>query len=368
MCDRHVYECLDRSLRSVLGNNEAFGGIPCIFNGDWQQLLPVVVRGADWQVIDRCLKSSPTLWHHFKTMTLTINMRIRNRIAAGASERETEKAQMWQEYLTMVGQGTIANHPERGDDIIKIADECISEAQSMEGFIEEIYPSLASHLGDMDYFSHRCIVSTKNALVDEINNAARPIDKMQSLLSADRVGDEDDEEKFPEEVLNNFTPSGMPPHKLYMEEGTPLLLLRNLDPAHGACNGTCMIVRKMHSRLLGCEIMTGKNTGNHILIPRMNLSSKKGAYAFQLHRRQFPVRVAYAMTINKSQGQSIAKVGIWLPLKVWTHGQLYVALSRAGAAGDVKLYIRECGDKRHCMRTREGTFTKNVVFDEIIKP
>lgn len=49
---------------------------------------------------------------------------------------------------------------------------------------------------------------------------------------------------------------------------------------------------------------------------------------FILTRKQFPIRLCFAMTINKAQGQSLNVVGVDLRILVFTHGQLYVALSR----------------------------------------
>ncbi|TMX04709.1 hypothetical protein EJD97_005663 [Solanum chilense] len=49
---------------------------------------------------------------------------------------------------------------------------------------------------------------------------------------------------------------------------------------------------------------------------------------FKLNRRQLPVAPCFALTINKSQGQSLNHVGLYLPKQVFTHGQLCVALSR----------------------------------------
>ena len=362
--DRYVFECVDRSLQEALENDSPFGGIPCVFSGDWQQILPVVARGARFQIVSRCFKRS-YLWVEFETMTLTLNMRILNR-SADESAATTAKAKKFHDFLTEIGQGTHKKHPKRGQDIVEIPAELVSEAKSMNNFIDEIYDGLNDHMGDADYFAKRGIVCTRNSLIDEINEKVRGHMKLRAILSADTVGDEDDESKFPDEVLNAYTPSGLPPHALYIEPGTPLMSLRNIDPAKGVCNGTRLIAMSIHRRVILCTIMTGAHKGEKVIVPRMNLSSKKGTYAFQLHRRQFPVRPAYAMTINKSQGQSFGKIGICLPKKVWTHGQLYVALSRAGSSDDVHLYIQCAGDAGHCMRTPAGTFTRNVVYNEVL--
>ncbi|KAI3938443.1 hypothetical protein MKW98_015342 [Papaver atlanticum] len=74
-------------------------------------------------------------------------------------------------------------------------------------------------------------------------------------------------------------------------------------------------------------------------------------------RRQFPVRVAYAMTINKSQGQSVKYVGIDLKTPVFSHGQLYVALSRCTAANRITVLLDE---------KNEDLETTNIVFPEVL--
>jgi hypothetical protein len=75
---------------------------------------------------------------------------------------------------------------------------------------------------------------------------------------------------------------------------------------------------------------------------------------FTLMRRQFPIRVCYAMTINKSQGQSIQRLGIYLPDDAFTHGQLYVALSRS--------------KQRDCMKVVSGRgpgIVRNIVYRDV---
>jgi len=141
--------------------------------------------------------------------------------------------------------------------------------------------------------------------------------------------------------------------------------MRNIDASVGACNGTRLIVTEMHSHVIEAEIMTGKHIGTTVFIQRMPMEPSNDKMGFSMWRLQFPVRLAFVMTINKSQGQGFQKVGIYLPKSVFTHGQLYVALSRSGASKDKSLFIENTASREHCMRTSEGTFTKNVVFREV---
>ena len=85
-----------------------------------------------------------------------------------------------------------------------------------------------------------------------------------------------------------------------------------------------------------------------------------------MRRRQFPVKVAFAMTINKAQGQSFQKVGIYLSKPVFGHGQLYVAMSRAGIAANTKLFVGNVPNMQEKFPDCQGTLTKNVVYHEVL--
>jgi ATP-dependent exoDNAse (exonuclease V) alpha subunit len=60
-------------------------------------------------------------------------------------------------------------------------------------------------------------------------------------------------------------------------------------------------------------------------------------FPFKFKRKQFPIRLSFAMTINKAQGKTIPIVGVYLPEPVFSHGQLYVVLSRATAKSNIKI-------------------------------
>jgi ATP-dependent DNA helicase PIF1 len=106
------------------------------------------------------------------------------------------------------------------------------------------------------------------------------------------------------------------------------------------------------------QIMTGTHKSKIVLIPRISLALKNTKWPFVLQRRQYPIKVCYAMTINKSQGQTLSKVGVYLKKPVFTHGQLYVAISRVTSQNGLFILIED--DSGNC-----STKTRNIVYKEV---
>ena len=137
----------------------------------------------------------------------------------------------------------------------------------------------------------------------------------------------------------------------------PLMILRNINPRQGLCNGTRVIFEKcIDNKLLQCKIV---ETGRLVLIPRITFIPKVNEYPFEWQRRQFPVRPAFAMTINKSQGQTLKHAGIWLRGQVFTHGQLYVACSRVGSPENLKFAVMREPHSQHATAV-------NIVYKEVL--
>ena len=106
--------------------------------------------------------------------------------------------------------------------------------------------------------------------------------------------------------------------------------------------------------------MGGQYNNRNVLIPRISLRPKEKEFPFEWSRRQFPVRVCFAMTINKSQGQTLQRVGVWLSQPCFGHGQLYVALSRVGSPANIKFAIKKTDE-------HPFNYTSNVVYKEVFQ-
>ena len=145
-----------------------------------------------------------------------------------------------------------------------------------------------------------------------------------------------------------------------MKPGCPLILLRNLASAKGLCNGARMVLLQAMGRVLEVQLIGGDHNGEVALIPRVTLtpSARNSNHAFVLRRRQFPVKLVFAMSINKAQGQSFKHVGVDLRVPVFSHGQLYVALSRATSKSRIKVLLPR-DNLVSCKTT-------NIVYPEVL--
>jgi len=138
------------------------------------------------------------------------------------------------------------------------------------------------------------------------------------------------------------------------------MLLRNIDQANRLCNGTRLQVNELGKNVIGATVIIGKNIGLKILISRMDLIPSHKGLAFKFQRRQFPISLCFAMTINKIQGQTLSKVGLYLPRPIFTHGQLYVVVSRVKSEKYLKILILDEDGQ-------QTTSTTNVVYEEVFE-
>uniref|UniRef100_A0A8I7BEE2 ATP-dependent DNA helicase n=1 Tax=Hordeum vulgare subsp. vulgare TaxID=112509 RepID=A0A8I7BEE2_HORVV len=225
MTKRQAVETLDRSLQDIMECALPFGGKVVVFGGDFRQVLPVVTRGTRAQITDATLLRS-YMWEKICKIRLTRNM-------------PAQTDPWFSEYLLRIGNGT---EKIIGDDYVCLPEDIVitytEDEKQVNKLIEDVFPSLHTNATSREYMSTRAILSTKNEHVDDLN------DKMISRFpgeekvyhSFDSIED-DFQNNYTIDFLNSITPNGLPPHVLKVKINCSVILLRNLDPHNGLCNG-----------------------------------------------------------------------------------------------------------------------------------
>ena len=371
-------DCVDRLLRDLMASTTPFGGKLLVMGGDFRQLLPVMPKATEAEIV-----ANTILWHYtmrdgtFQRFTLAANMRLLQ--AAGSSTRH-------QEWLLRLGEGRLVGEPELHPLAVPLPRHlCADYDETIEAFVDWVYPEVREHTGacfaDMAFASAgtwlaaRAILAPRNEHVQTSNAAVLerldPSTDFVSFSHDTSVDPEhDDSAAFPEEFLNSLTPEGLPEHKLCLRRGAVIIVLRNLDKDRGICNGCRGIVCHATARILDMRVITGPAKGSRVLLPRIPFRTSPGSLPFVMRRRQFPVRLAWAMSVHKAQGQTLKRCGVCLHTPVFAHGQLYVAAPRTGSAAGLRVWLG--GQLGHGYQDDEdneftGPYTHNLVYSTIIR-
>uniref|UniRef100_A0A0L8I2M1 DNA helicase Pif1-like 2B domain-containing protein n=1 Tax=Octopus bimaculoides TaxID=37653 RepID=A0A0L8I2M1_OCTBM len=156
--------------------------------------------------------------------------------------------------------------------------------------------------------------------------------------SVDRIPDPEEVVNNPTEFLNSLEQPGLPPHRLELKVGTPVMLLRSLDPPT-LCNGTRLVVKKMMPHVIETTILSEYGKREDVFIPRIPLIPLGAEISFSFRRVQFPIHISLAMSINKSQGQTLSMV---------------------------ELHLEEVGSKINLFPFVPQGKTKNIVYQEVL--
>ena len=279
MLDRLLLEALDRSLRDIMGKQDTpFGGKTLLLAGDFRQCLPVVKGANRAQTTSHCINKS-YLWHHFEILQLTENMRVR---ASGDPELEA-----FDKWTLSIGNGS------SGEETVPIPEHMVTEIisntptetwheeESMKKFCRLIFPDLQTNISNPRWLEGRSILAPTNKEVSTINDLMQQWvpGSLTKLSSADTLENPNDAFRFNTEYLNTLLPNGFPEHILNLKEGMPLMLLRNINPRQGLCNGTRLIYDKtIDCKLLQCRIVGSDRV---VLIPRITFIPKAGENPFE---------------------------------------------------------------------------------------
>jgi len=153
--------------------------------------------------------------------------------------------------------------------------------------IDCIFPALNVNMSNKSYITSWAILSPWNDWVDMVNmNMICHFQGDEMVYHSFDSAVDDPHNYYTSEFLNTLTPNGLPPHVLKLKIGCPIILLRNIDPAIGLCNGTRLVVRGFQRNTIDAEIMVGDHVGKRIFLPRIPLCpSDDEVFPFQFKRK-----------------------------------------------------------------------------------
>ncbi len=267
MMHMHVFEVVNKSLQDIMAVINPtfkflpFGGLVVVFGGDFRQILPLVPRDTRGDVVAAALNRS-SIWQHVRVFKLHTNMRVQRLLAQGGAYAQANatrqqafitREQAFTDYLQRVGEGAERVYPSIGEDSILIPHDMCCNGPTVVDLIEEVYGALSSiveYAARSTYIIERAIFIPLNEDVDALNKLINDKyvftkhDGSPALhcvyYSADSVVHGEQHGIYPTKFLNTFSFLGVPPHELHLQEGCPIILLRNMT--NDLANGTRLIV------------------------------------------------------------------------------------------------------------------------------
>ncbi|KAI3453482.1 hypothetical protein Pfo_010145 [Paulownia fortunei] len=196
--------------------------------------------------------------------------------------------------------------------------------------INAIFLALNKNDHSTHYMTSLSILVAKNEHVYKLNDKLIFLfpKEVRTFSNYDEVID-DTNNYYAKDFLNSLTQNGLSPHKMMLKRNCPIILLRYLDPSNKLCN----------------EIVFSQHTEKHVFLPRILL--------FLAENNVFPFQYRFL-------GQMIPNVGIYLPHPVFSHDQLYIAISRGTPISILKVLI-----KLDTTNVREKTWTKNIIYRQV---
>lgn len=345
MANRAVLACVEETLRLCMGNNLTFGGKAIILLGDFRQTCPVIRGGSRAQVVEASIRSSP-LWSAFCIRRLTVPIR---------NAQDPEFAQ----FVDEIGDGA-------GPEVsLSMLHHCTTMRQTVDfAFPNEIinHPELCFG---------RAILAPTNAQIDAYNNIMikRLPGLPRSYHASDSLKEVEDTNLVnttPDAILDwaaTHSLPGLPPTNLILKRGMLVRMMRNFSMDGALVKNTRMAVVDIAPHIITIRLIRPTSEPGPVpayldtdtrAIPRIPFNHVLHS-GHTLIRRQYPIAPAYGTTFNSCQGLTLDKVALDLSSPVFSHGQLYTALSR----------IRHRDDAIVRLSNSEMT-TLNVTYTELL--
>jgi hypothetical protein len=153
--------------------------------------------------------------------------------------------------------------------------------------------------------------------------------------------------------------NGVPPHALRLKKDAICTIMRNLSVPKGLVKNARVVIQQTHRYSIEVQVINNRTgqLGETHSIPRIRFNFKPAHVGWTVHRRQFPLRLAYACTFNGCSGLTLDRTVLDLRSQVFAHGQLYTALSRVRESSHSRLLIDDSTNIHEI---------RNVVYQNLI--
>ena len=205
--------------------------------------------------------------------------------------------------MLKIGEGSIPISS--AVDYIRIPPKSGNVIDTIEELKAEGFSPLHKNYFNAQWLCERAILALRNDCVAHVNNQL--LDDFPGDIvvykSIDTVPDQN-AVAYPTEFLNSLEPSGIPPHILKLKVRAPVMVLQNINPP-SLYNVTWCIVKNHMRNCIEVTFATGHWKGSDVFLPRIPLIPFDANIPFEFKRLQFPIKVCFAMSINKAQGWSL---------------------------------------------------------------
>jgi hypothetical protein len=341
-----------------------FKGKILITIGDLYQITPVVRYGTKTQILAASFYSS-LYWTNCLKFTLTKNLRL-----IGASEETLAYAKM----LDTIASG---NYSATDSDVWA----CLDPIDEVAGTAKVVLPTIQCYTNtaaavefvhpdgfhrDAPSLIDSFVLAATNERVNHWNTIIQELNESPShiLDSVDTLSEVDDPYShiaalLTTEVLNRFSTNEVPPHSLHLKVGDICILLRNLDRSRSLSTNRRVRILSISKYMIRVETV-GTSTPITACIPRITFTaSLPYGRSFKISRKQFPLRLGYGLSINRCQGQTVNRALMDITVSPFSHGHLFVALSRVRLAANMAFF---CNDD--CLIDKYP-FVTNTVYREL---
>jgi hypothetical protein len=374
-CFQNHLHCLDAASRLL----NDFSGKVLIMMGDCAQQPPVVNNGTEEEIVAAHMFQS-RLWRTFEIFKFNINLRL-SALQANVdnlSQDELHHFNAQRAYADMlidIGKNMLYESTQ----VILYGRSSKSLSHIWLPYVK--YSSIESHVLQFLYpngynvfdMISATILSATNDRVDYWNNIVQKLNNEQecTMFSADEFCEVDDEndhltEMISDHVLERYDKNGVPPHALKLKIGDICMLMRTLSRKDKLCNNTRVIIKDIKRFRIRVQLLQ-PGVPIYYDVPRIRfIFTMRYGKGFKMMRTQFPLRLAYAITINRSQGQTTSRTVLDIYDQPFMHGQCYVAMSRVRHYNDIMIFCKDSDvfalEGEHMC----GPIIHNVVYNDLI--